>query len=328
MDFTTPIPGITQIPIPVPLPVRYTNCYVIDAGDSKIIVDAGMDTPDARLVWQDAIQALDLYHSPVQYIFVTHFHPDHLGLAHWLSERVGAPVAMMDQEAEFSLRYVGHEPSPEELSLIRDFYRQHGVPSEIMEHWRVLDKIFREAIDLPKEFIRVTDGQQTTWDNQTVIFIEQGGHTPHQGLLYLPDRNVLFTGDQVLGRITPNVSLWPAGAPNPLADYLNALRKLQSLNDSIGLPAHEAIIPSVHQRVTELFLHHQHRNDKLMGLLVGQEPLSAYALTRLLFTRPLDDYQLRFAIGETLAHLELLRSQNLVMPQPQQDLIVYARTPV
>ncbi len=327
MDLTTPVSGITQIPIPVPLPVHYTNCYVVEAGDSKIIVDAGMDTPDARLAWQSAIQSLDLHHSPIQYIFVTHLHPDHIGLAQWLSERVEAPVAMMDQEAEFSLRYIGHESSPEELAVMRDFYQQHGVPTETVEHWTVLDKIFREAIVLPKEFIRMTDGQQTLWDNQAFVFIEQGGHTPHQGLLYLPDRKVLFTGDQVLGRITPNVSLWPTGDPNPLANYLNSLRKLQSLNDSIGLPAHEAIVPSVHQRLTELIIHHQHRNDKLLGFLEVQGPLSAFALTRLLFTRPLDDYQLRFAIGETLAHLELLRSQNLVLTQPQRELVVYVRTP-
>lgn len=323
MDVSYPMAQITQLKVPVPLPVHFTNCYVIDTKAGYVVVDAGMDTVEARNTWVEFIDKTALPRSAVQFIFITHFHPDHLGLAQWLSDRLDAPVAMMAGEAEFSMDY-GRQRTADHIAQIESFYVHHGVPQVIVTHWIALDQAFSEAITVPHKFDMLADRQTRLIGSEKLLFIEQGGHTPHQGLLYLPDRNVLFTGDQVLSRITPNISLWPLGEPNPLGDYIASLDQLSRLPHPMGLPAHEAVIPNVNQRITELMVHHDLRSNKLIDCLTAG-PLPAYELTKLLFTRPLDDYQLRFAIGETLAHLEWLKYQGRVKVDHQPPLWLYAR---
>lgn len=323
MNLTQPIPGVTEVQIPVPLPVHFTNCYVIDTGGGLVVIDAGMDTPSARQTWDDYLTQQHIKPGAVRFLFVTHSHPDHLGLADWLSKRLETPVAMMAGEAAYAQSFRQRDGRADANDFVREFYRVHGVPLELVEHWISLDAMFREAIHLPTDYDAIADGEIRTIGDVSLTFIEQGGHTAHQGLVYLPQANALFTGDQVLERISPNVSLWPGGRPDPLHDYLSSLARLEALPHPLGLPAHEHRIPDVTQRVQELYAHHQQRNRKLSDLL-HEGPLSAYTLTRLLFTRPLDDYQLRFALGETLAHLAYLHQEGAVMDQHDGDTSLYA----
>ncbi len=322
MNLSHPISQVTSLQVPVPLPVHYTNCYVIDTQDGYIIVDTGMDTVTAKGAWEEFIQHGGLDPSTVRLLFVTHFHPDHLGLAQWLSDRLDCPVTMMKGEAEFTATFRNPERSPQQRAQMQDFYRAHSVPDLIVKNWFALDGAFRQTMTVPPAFETVLDGEARTIGSVDLTFVEQGGHTAHQGLIYLPQHNVLLTGDQVLSRITPNVSLWPSGPTNPLADYITSLRQLLALPHPIGLPAHETIIDDVNTRVMEILTHHERRNQKLLELL-RHGPTTAYDLTRRLFTRPLDDYQLQFAIGETLAHLEFLRIQQRVATQQPEAAIVY-----
>ncbi len=320
MKISRPLPHITQLLVPVPLPVHYTNSYVIDTENGYIIVDAGMDTAEARRVWEDFIADTKIDQATVRFIFITHFHPDHMGLAHWLSARLRAPIAMMGEEAQFAHNYAAHHQ--QSVERIREFYARHNVPDSLIDSWIALDRAFQETVTMPATIDPIQPEQTLRIGSMDLRFIEQGGHTGHQGLIYLPRQNVLVTGDQVLSRITPNVSVWPLGEKNPLASYLASLRRLLDLPHPLGLAAHEAIIPDVNRRVEQILEHHRQRNDKLIGLL-SDSPKSAYELTRLLFQRPLDDYQVRFAIGETLAHLEFLKEEHQVGSTNHEGTLIY-----
>ncbi|PSR20498.1 MAG: hypothetical protein C7B45_14645 [Sulfobacillus acidophilus] len=322
MNLSQPIAQVSSLQVPVPLPVHYTNCYVIDTQDGYVIVDTGMNTKAAKEAWEEFIQHSRLDHEPVRLLFVTHFHPDHLGLAQWLSERLDCPVTMMQGEAEFSATFRHPEQASSQHAQMHDFYRAHSVPDLIISNWLALDGAFRDTMTVPSAFEVVTNGETRTIGALDLTFVEQRGHTAHQGLIYLSQPNVLLTGDQVLPRITPNVSLWPSGPTNPLADYLSSLHQLLDLPHPIGLPAHEATIDDVNARVMEILAHHERRNQKLIEFL-QDGPATAYDLTRRLFTRPLDDYQLQFAIGETLAHLEFLRVQQRIATRRSTGPIVY-----
>ncbi|MCL5116053.1 MAG: MBL fold metallo-hydrolase [Firmicutes bacterium] len=321
MPVTRITPHVVLLPVPVPLPVHHTNCYALDTEDGFILIDTGMDTPDARTAWQAYDAELGLHRNRVRLIFVTHFHPDHLGLAHWLSDRFEAPVAMMAGDADTAEHYLD---SPESLTdeTARNFYTAHGVPHDLLESWRKLDDAFHQTLSLPAVIERYHDGQTLNIGALRLQLIEQGGHTDHQGLVYLEDQNLLFTGDQVLARITPNVSRWPAGHSNPLDAYLNSLRMLLKLGHPQGLPAHEAMLDDVNVRIHELIAHHDRRNRDILGIL-GESPSSAYDLTPKLFRRNLDGYQFRFALGEALAHLEFLTQQDTVRVSQSHGIWIY-----
>lgn len=310
MTIDSPAVGIARVPIPVPLPVKTTNCYVLDSGDGLFIIDAGMDTPEARAAWEGAIRKLHLLETPVRAIFVTHFHPDHLGLAAWLSERLKAPVRMIQGEADTAHQYLGPW-TDDDWGQFRTFYTRHGLSLEQARAWWDLEQIFRQELTMPAHVDPIPPGQVDRLGTLSMVFLEQGGHTEHQGLVWLAESRILFTGDQVLARITPNVSLWPQSGANPLNDYLQSLDHLKALNARLALPAHEAPIDNLNARIDALFEHHRQRNERVLHLLKpgGQTGLE---LTHQLFDRPLHDYQLRFALGETMAHVEYLRQQGAI----------------
>lgn len=317
-----PASFIKMLTVPVPLPVRATNCYIIESEAGSIIVDTGMNTPDGRSTWLTFLAEHGAQLPPVRLIFVTHFHPDHIGLARWLSQQVNAPVAMMAGEAERVRRY------PRSLSSrfrqdIHAYYRRHHVPVQLIDQWLALDQMWAEALEVPERFDTIFPEQRFQFGRLELLFIEQAGHTPHQGLIYLPKANYLLTGDQILSRITPNISLWPEGPANPLDDYLHALDRLAKLPHPVGLGAHEDVMPNVNLRIAEIQHHHAQRNQKLLELM--DNPLPAHELTQRLFTRPLDDYQWRFALGETLAHLTYLMYQGRVLQRSDGDVTVFER---
>lgn len=313
---------IARIDVPVPLPVKHTHCYAVDTGSGWLVVDAGMDTPEAREQWDLALKRYPLK-GHTNLIFVTHCHPDHIGLAAWLSDRLEAPVAMMSGDADTAERYIHPQANDEDRARL--FYHVHGVPESLAEGWLRLDEVFRRTLTLPTIIRRVRDGGTQTMGSLQFRFLEQGGHTDHQGLVFMPEEQILFTGDQVLSRITPNVSLWPGGDPNPLGRYLESLEYLRTLGPVRGLAAHENEIENVQERVAQLIRHHQTRNQDIVRIL-DEEPLDAYHMTPRLFSRrPLDDYQWRFALGETLAHLEYLVATGQVERLHDGNLIRYRR---
>lgn len=309
---SSPASHVYLFPISVPLPVRYTNVYALDTGTGFVLIDAGMDVAQARDEWRSYAKEFGLRPGTVKALFVTHFHPDHLGLAHWLSEMFQTPVYMVAGESRTVRQlFTPQIDHAQRIQMYRHFYLNQGLPEETWTLWEQLDVTMQAHLTLPKTIHPLQHDEYLRFGQLSLRILEQGGHTDHQGLLYLADQNLLFTGDQVLSRISPNVSLWPEGDRNPLKSYIVSLNHLLELDHPRGMPAHEALIDDVNVRIEELLIHHHERNARVKSIL-SEEPLSAYEVTHRLFTRPLDPYQLRFAMGEALAHLEYLRSHNVL----------------
>lgn len=301
-DHSAPGPGIHRLPIPVPLPFQYTYAYVLEGPDGFFLVDAGMDVPNARDRWTDFARALGLSANNVHGIFITHYHPDHVGLAGWLAETFEAPVYMLAGEEQTARFLFGGTPLPTDL---HHFFEVHGMPPSIIDLLRRQDAQAHHDVHLPAVIHALSDESFLPFGPVRVQVLQQKGHTDHQGVLYLPERRILLTGDQVLARISPNVSLWPYSDPNPLQSYLESLARLLRLPVESGLPAHEGLIPDLPGRIRELLAHHHDRAQTVWNVL--DKPLTAYEVAERIFRKDLSPYQMRFALGEALAHLEFLR---------------------
>jgi glyoxylase-like metal-dependent hydrolase (beta-lactamase superfamily II) len=133
------------------------------------------------------------------------------------------------------------------------------------------------------------------------------GHSPEHACLYCPELKLLISGDQVLPRISSNVSVYPLEPDaNPLADWLNSLAKLKAHipNDVLVLPAHNSPFRGLHARIDELADSHQRGLARLTDLLT--EPKRAVDAFGALFSRPITDGLLGMATGEAIAHLNYL----------------------
>ena len=145
------------------------------------------------------------------------------------------------------------------------------------------------------------------WEVVTVF-----GHAPEHAALWCASLNVLISGDQVLPRITTNVGVW-GNQPeaNPLALFLDSLGRFAHLPaDALVLPSHDRVFHGLHARIAQLREHHERRLERLLAGCA--RPITAFDALPLLFKRQLDDHQVVFAMGESIAHLHYLHAQGKV----------------
>lgn len=314
-------PGIVQIPVPIPYPMGYVNCYLV-RGDGIALVDTAMDTPEGRAALEGALAELGLSLSDLDQAILTHHHPDHYGLS-GLIEAAGAEVWLLDAEERTGHRFwLEYEPW---LRASVEQFRQHGAPLEGLEGmaqamWRT-----RRQVHPPQHPKTVSDGQTLDIAGFAFRVLWTPGHADgHMALLR--DDGVLLAGDHLLERITPNIGLWAYSRPNPLGDYLESLEKVRGLGARLALVGHFGpVISDIPKRAAELRAHHQGRLSDLLTLLEGS-PQTAWELSLKLFSGQLSFVQRRFAWAETLAHLEYLRQQGSIQAERGgQEVIRYSR---
>ena len=229
-------------------------------------------------------------------VVVTHFHPDHVGAAADLHALTGAPVY------QGALDYAQCElvwGNPHWPQRIVEWFQRHGAPGDITRELVEQGSLYAPFIRYQPDPVLVEPGEELDgWE-----LVAAPGHA--DGQLCLLRDGVLLAADHVLDPISPTVGLWPASRPDPLGDYLDALERTIQLAPRIALPGHGEPIADPVGRARALVAHHAERLDVAAGLL-STEPQSGYVLSLALFGSELKPAARRFAVAETLSHLERL----------------------
>lgn len=313
---------ILQIAVPIPYPMGYVNTYLLlprpGASAGPVLIDAGIDIPEARLALLEGLQTAGLRPADLERLVLTHHHPDHYGLAGWF-EAQGVPVYMLAQELEAGHRMwtgTAHWPQAQQA-----LFGQHGLPQDLIDHLMALNRQTRLQIQPPQQPCSLLSGQLVELAGDPCQVVWTPGHADGHMVLLRSD-GVLLAGDHLLERITPNISLWAQGRPNPLADFLASLGLLVSLKPHQALVGHFGpILEQPLQRAAQLIDHHHERLAFLQRALV--QPLTAWEASFLLFPAQMNPANRRFAFAETLAHLEFLAAEYRVLRQGS-DPVRYA----
>lgn len=306
-------PGIKWLRMPLPLALDHINLYLLANGDGWMIVDCGMKGRITRDLWEQVF-ASELDGKPVNAVLATHMHPDHVGQAGWLVGHWKVPFYMTFGEY-FSARTYSAPPQeiPEEWQQ-DTFAARTGMPAANVQKMRKGTAGFSSIVEpLPRSFRRLHDGQILTLGDQRWQVIVGYGHSPEHACLYNPALNILLSGDQVLPQITSNVSITGTEPEaNPLQEWIQSLQRLLELPaDVLVCPAHNAPFTGLHIRLRELLAHHEQQLAMVEAALA--EPKSAYELLPVLFRRELHNEQLMMAMGECLAHLQLLLARGAIV---------------
>jgi len=291
--------------MPLPFALNHINLWLLDDGDGVAIVDTGVGLPDTRAAWE-RIFARELGGKPITRVIATHFHPDHFGNTGWLTERWG--VDLWCTQAEFLTAHIAWRPRDEAARRCwRDHSRRQGLDEEQIARLGERSNHYRGLVpSLPVSYRCVRDHDRVMIDGRAWEVIVVLGHAPEHAALWCAELNVLISGDQVLPKITTNVSVW-ADRPHddPLRLYLDSLARFRPLPaNALVLPSHGLPFRGLHTRIDALRAHHDARLAETLDAL--GEPRSAAELIPVLFRRQLDTHQLSFAIGEALAHLNYL----------------------
>jgi glyoxylase-like metal-dependent hydrolase (beta-lactamase superfamily II) len=285
--------GIRRVTMPLPTRPGHVHAYLLPGDDGWTLVDTGIGLPDAKETWATELDQLE---GDVVTVFITHFHPDHIGAAADLHELTGAPVV------QGALDYAQCElvwGNPLWSERLVEWFRQQGAPDDVTAELVGQSSVYRPFVRYQRDPILVGAGEQVDgWE-----LVAAPGHADGQ-LCLIRDR-VLIAADHLLGRITPTVGLWPASRPDPLGDYLGALDRTIELDPEIALPGHGDPIADPAGRARELKEHHRLRLEETVDALDG-EPRTCYGLSFALFGADLPPAGRRFAVAETLSHLERL----------------------
>lgn len=285
--------GLYRVTMPLPMRPGHVHCYVVPHDDGLLIVDTGLGLPDASELWAAELAHLD---RPVTGIFLTHFHPDHLGAVADVHELSGAPVYQGRVDAAQADLAWRDENWP---AVLADWFTRHGAPPHVTDELVEQGSVYRPFVRLVDAPALLDPGAMLgEWE-----LVAAPGHADGQ-LMLLRD-GVLIAADHVLTRITPTVGLWPQSRPDPLGDYLESLRATIELAPTVAYGGHGKPMHDPVGRAREIIAHHAERLDFTASAL-GAEPCSAYEVSFPLFGAELNPSSRRFAVAETLSHLERL----------------------
>jgi glyoxylase-like metal-dependent hydrolase (beta-lactamase superfamily II) len=304
-------PGVFWLRMPLPFALNHINLWALEDEGGWTLVDTGLGDEVTRGLWAQLFAPATgpLSGKPVRRLICTHFHPDHAGLAGWLTERFGIELWMTRAEWLFA-RMLRSDTDATMVDDQVEFYRRAGAPAEYLDGVRRAGPTYaRRVAPIPRAYRRLRGGDEVAIGGRVWRVVIGLGHAPEHACLWCAGEKLLIAGDMVLPRISPNVGVWPnEPEANPLAEFLDSLQGIRALPDeALVLPSHNEPFRGLHERIDELGRHHEERLDKLVSLI--DAPKTAMEIARGLFTRPLDQHQTGFAIGETLSHLHMLRAR-------------------
>jgi glyoxylase-like metal-dependent hydrolase (beta-lactamase superfamily II) len=300
-------PGVLWLRLALPFLLDHVNIYLVEDGSGWTLIDTGLGDSATQIAWQRLLQG-PLRSHPITRIIVTHFHPDHVGSAGWLLQRFDVPLCMSATEYLQSLN-LHLDPGALDADHYRRFYRSHGLDEATTND--VVTKgheYLRIVSGLPKTFHRLVAGDIVRIGDREFEVFTGGGHSPEQVMLLDRSGKLFFAADQVLAKITPNVSV---AAIDPLGDplglYLRSLRALGEAlaDDVLVLPGHQLPFYGVHTRIDQLAHHHELRCQAIREAC-RITPRSAADLIPVIFQRTLDAHQTGFAFSEVLAHVNYM----------------------
>ena len=286
--------------------LSHINTWLLEDGDGWAIVDTGLYTNTTRAVWDDILREY-VGDKQITRVLVTHLHPDHVGCAGWLCDRLNVELYMPRDEYLLCRILVADTglPAPEEG---RHFYRAAGFSEEQMGRYiKMFGSFGRVVAQLPQSYRRLHEGHSVNIGSNEWQVITGRGHSPEHACLFCPELNVLISGDQVLPTISPNVSVFPTEpVANPLAGWFDSLNRLKTLlpDDVLVLPSHGKPFRGVKGRLDALIEEHETGLDKLREFC--REPKRALDVFPALFKGKITENNLIMATGEAIAHLNYL----------------------
>jgi glyoxylase-like metal-dependent hydrolase (beta-lactamase superfamily II) len=304
-------PGVRWIRMALPFQLNHINLWLLrdelDGRAGWTVVDCCISRDESKAQWE-TIFATQLEGLPILRVIVTHMHPDHIGLAHWLCARWNAPLWISATDFN-AARMASQSTTGFGGESAANFFTSHGLTDpESVDKIRARTNYYPGMVpDVPRSFRRMQDGDHIAIGGRTWRCISGYGHAPEHIALYCESLHVLISGDMMLPRISTNVSVYDIEPESdPLRQFLESIDKFAGLPpDTLTLPSHGKPFRGLHERIKQL---HDHHRDRLAEVVEAcqRAPQSAADVLPVLFKRKLDLHQTTFAMGESVAHLHAL----------------------
>ncbi|MCZ8334518.1 MAG: MBL fold metallo-hydrolase [Rhodobacteraceae bacterium] len=299
-------PGILWLRLPLPMALDHVNVFALDDGDGWTVVDTGFASTRAKAIWEGLL-AGPLAGKPVTRVIVTHYHPDHIGLAGWFQSR-GAELVTTRTSWLYARMLVLDEhalPLPQAV----DFQRRAGVPADRLERYATTRPFnFADVVaPLPPGFTRICEGDVITAGGRRWLVRCGDGHAPEHATLWSVDDGLILGGDQLLPGISANIGVYPTEPEaDPLTEWLESCARFQPLarEDHLVLPGHKLPFTGLPLRLRQMIDNHEGALSRLQEHLAVPHLAADCFLP--LFKRQIDGAEYGMALVESVAHLNCL----------------------
>lgn len=307
-------------------PLKSINIYVIKTDEGNLIIDTGFNNEENRKNMDELIEKLDLDLENTS-LFLTHLHSDHVGLASYLYKKGIKEIYLSEVDG----------------NLLKDGVTLEGYQWQNAIKNAKIQGLMDENLDIndhpgyknrPKEtfpYKKINSGNKLKLGEFDFVFIDEAGHTPGMLGLYEKDKKVLFCGDHILGKITPNITWWGEKYGDSLKTYLENLEKIKDYDIKHLYSSHRFLIEDVNKRIDELKCHHKKRLEESLSIVKKYKNISTRDVSKNLNwdIRAKDwndfpDSQKWFAVGEAQAHLAYLENKGLIKGELKDGVIYYS----
>lgn len=315
--------NLYKIEIPLPgSPLKALNSYVIKGPERNLIIDTGWDRKECMNAMQAGFRELkvDLRRSD---FFITHFHPDHLGLVFNLATDT-SKIYFNQPDADL----VGDRSR---WDYLFNYARKSGLPESEIQAVIHSHPGYKYKPKSQLTFTILKGNDEIRIGDYLFKCVETPGHTRGHMCLYEPNKKILVSGDHILNDITPNIQLW-SDEWNPLKEYLVSLDRVYGLDIGLVLPGHRNIFTSCKERIKELRNHHKRRLDEIF-LILEKDAKDAHQVASQMnwdITYEYDSFDLFpvlqkwFATGEAIAHLKYLEEKGMITKEMLGNKIIYS----
>ncbi len=313
------LPQIYRIEVPLPAnPLKSINSYLLVSETRNLVIDTAFNQPECLEVLENAYEELEVDLDKTDF-FSTHLHADHQGLIATFA-KPGSKTYMGKIDA---LR--ANDQSGWQKML--KYSAMSGFPYDVLESAIDNHPGHKHGPTRSVQWDHVEEGDTITIGDYTLTCLETPGHTWGHICLYEPNQKIVFSGDHILGDITPNIQVWSLD-DNPLKSYMESLNKIADLDITLVLPGHRSLIHNCQERVDELKAHHLDRCNEVLGILKSGDQHAVQTASQMTWDITAESWdhfplmQQWFATGEALAHLRLLEKRGRVTQTMSSDDII------
>lgn len=313
------LPGVYLIELPLPFSLGHINVYLVRIDSGYMLVDCGMDTDECFDALARALERAGIAWRDIHVILLTHVHPDHIGLARRLLQLTAAKLWMHAEDAAYLEQLVQCEPY---LAWAAEVLRESGVARETITQIEATARGIHKSFHSLQPDRLLAGGEKISAAAGELEILWTPGHSPGHICLYDRQRRVLFSGDQILELISPNIG-WLPGR-DPLDEFLRSLEELEKLDVDLILPSHGVPFSGHRNWIRKTMDHHRARCNRILALLNGSQKTAA-SIVDSLWDRTLTPFHYRFAVFEVLAHIEYLERQGKVMRNRRDNVTLWRR---
>ena len=297
--------------------------YLFHIDNTYILVDAGLSLPDWKKKFFSELQKLNLSIHDIDYLIITHDHPDHVGLMKGIKDQNPDIQVLMHEITHDVIKWMTDPKNDDEIKKsaeeLKERSMKYGLTEKMAKNIFGFSTNMHRMIPYVKPDKILNDNDEIKFDSTTLKFIWTPGHSLGHICVFDEKNRHLFAGDHILSRITPNIGTSMVTSSiekkvdftNILDFYLKSLDKIDQLNSKIIFPAHQEVIFDPHKRILEMKQHHDNRLSEV-SKMIENKALTPHEISQIHFGDDLDGMNTLLALSEVLSHLIYLEYQGKI----------------